>query len=166
MIIISDTTPLIAFLRVNRLDILGRMFGTVVIPQKVLDEIHGKPEQDCEAKIIRECSFIEVVPVSNQQAVSILMLSSNLDGGESEAIVLTKELEATTLLIDERKGRKIAESLGLNIMGTVGVLINGSLNGILSPVNAIDLIDQMRSSGIRISEKVYLQAVQRLMGLK
>jgi len=162
MIIVSDTTPIISLLRVNRLDLLEKLFGKVIIPQMVHTELTLNPLHQKEMETIESCQFLEVRPVHNQQAVKILMRATNLDIGESEAIVLTEEMSAQTILIDEKKGRRIAESMGLEIMGTVGILINAYHERFVSQHEAINCLDTMRLMGIRISDSIYFRAVKIL----
>ena len=96
MIVVSDTTPLISLLKINRTDLLEKLFGDVLIPQAVFDE-----RFQLEADQIRQKKFIVVKPVNNPESVSILKRATGLDQGESEAIVLTDELKADLLLMDE-----------------------------------------------------------------
>ena len=56
MIVVSDTTPIISFLKINRLDILEKLFGEVLLPEAVYDELTSnqvfldEAEQDISAK--------------------------------------------------------------------------------------------------------------------
>ena len=101
MIVVSDTTPLISLLKINRIDLLEKLFGDVLIPQAVFDELTADERFQLEANRIRQTKFIAVKPVNNPESASILKRATGLDQGESEAIVLTDELKADLLLMDE-----------------------------------------------------------------
>ncbi|MDP4709712.1 MAG: DUF3368 domain-containing protein [Saprospiraceae bacterium] len=79
-----------------------------------------------------------------------------LDPGEAEAIILAKETQATFLVIDERKGRKLAEAHGLRIIGLLGVLIQAKKKGYIDLLRPIldTLIDQI---GFRVSQQLYVR---------
>lgn len=105
MIVVSDTTPLISLLKIERLDLLEKLFGEVMIPQAVYDELTVDERFKLEAIQIRQKDFIKVKTINNSESASILKRATGLDQGESEAIVLTDELKADILLMDEAKGR-------------------------------------------------------------
>ena len=89
MIVVSDTTPLISLLKINRIDLLEKLFGDVLIPQAVFDELTVNERFRLEADEIRQKKFIVVKPVNNPESASILKRAAGLDQGESEAIVLS-----------------------------------------------------------------------------
>ena len=93
MIVVSDTTPLISLLKINRLDLLEKLFGEVFIPQAVFNELTADERFQLEADQIRQKKFISIKPVNVPQSVNILKRATGLDLGESEAIVLTDELK-------------------------------------------------------------------------
>ena len=108
MIIVSDTSPLVCLLHLNKINLLRDLFANVIIPASVFNELTN-------AKIIDQTflqanSFIQVKIPYNKKEVEELMVL--LDEGESEAIVLSKELKTDLLLIDEAPGREIASKYG------------------------------------------------------
>ena len=101
MIVVSDTTPLISLLKINRIDLMEKLFGAVMIPTAVFDELTADKRFQLEANQITQTKFIVVKPVTNPESASVLKRATGLDQVESEAIVLTDELKADLLLMDE-----------------------------------------------------------------
>ena len=81
MIVVSDTTPLISLLKINRIDLLEKLFGDVLIPQAVFDELTADERFQLEANRIRQTKFIIVKPVNNPESASILKRATGLDQG-------------------------------------------------------------------------------------
>jgi predicted nucleic acid-binding protein len=155
MIIVSDTTPISELAKVDHLDLLPKLFGKVVIPQGVFDEL--QVGEHPAAKLVHDLSWLEVVTVNNQQLVRELQQSFKLDLGESEAIALAEEIRASQLLIDERAARKVAMARKLPLIGTVGILLLAKRRGLLDSVK--DVLDEMKAQGMRISDRLYVQVL-------
>ena len=162
MIVVSDTTPIISLLKINRLNLLEKSFGKVLIPNAVYEELTADIRFIEEAKIIKNAPCIKFVPVLNSEAVRILRMATGLDQGESEAIVLTDERKADILLMDEAKGRAISEKMGISIMGTIGLLISAYEDHFISSEEARRCIDDLQRSGRHIGEHHYQMLLDRL----
>lgn len=162
MIVVSDTTPLISLLKINRLDLLKKLFGDVLIPQAVFDELTDDERFRLEADQIREKKFIVVKPVNNPESTNILKRATGLDQGESEAIVLTDELKADLLLMDEAKGRNISAQMGLRIMGTIGILMAAYEEDELSSDEVRECIAGLQHAGRHIGQMHYQMLLSRL----
>ena len=162
MIVVSDTTPLISLLKINRLDLLKKLFGDVLIPQAVFDELTDDERFRLEADQIREKKFIVVKPVNNPESTNILKRATGLDQGESEAIVLTDELKADLLLMDEAKGRNISAQMGLRIMGTIGILMAAYEEDELSSDEVRECIAGLQHAGRHIGQRHYQLLLSRL----
>ena len=162
MIVVSDTTPLISLLKINSLNILEKLFGKVLIPQAVFDELTVDERFKLEAEQIMSNKFVSVKPVSNVASVSILKRATGLDQGESEAIVLTDELKADLLLMDEAKGRNVSAQMGLRIMGTIGILMAAYEEDELSSDEVRECIAGLQHAGRHIGQRHYQMLLSRL----
>ena len=156
MLIVSDTSPVTNLIRLGQLDILELLFKEVIIPEKVYDELSNYEHQKEE---IDKRVWIVVRTVTDFEKVK--KLQNLLDLGEAEAIILAKEMNADFLIIDERKGRKVAEGYGLRIIGLLGVLIRGKKKGHLRELKPI--LDKLTNEiGFRISKKLYDRVLEEV----
>ena len=162
MIVVSDTTPLISLLKINRLDLLQELFGEVLIPQAVFDELTADERFDLEASQIRQKKFISVKSVNVPESVSVLKRATGLDQGESEAIVLTDELKADLLLMDEAKGRNVSAQMGIRIMGTIGILMAAYEEQEMTSDEVRECIDGLQRAGRHIGQRHYQMLLSRL----
>lgn len=158
MIVVSDTTPLIALMKASHLELLQKLFGKILLPQAVFDELTSNVKFQEEAKIIKSCEFLQVVASPDKKTVDILRRATGLDLGESEAIVYAENSKADILLMDERKGRNVAAAMGLPIMGSIGVLTEAHASGLLTAADFRASLEKMQDAGIRLSERL-LQTV-------
>lgn len=149
-IIVSNTGPLIALSLVERLDILRRIFSRVVISQAVHEEILEGAQKGVGIKAYLRADWIEVHNVTAPQDV---LLRNVLDSGEASVVQLSREIGSDYLLIDERKGRKIARSIyGIRVVGTARIIVEARKRGLVS--DARKLINDMRAGGYWIHEDI------------
>jgi len=127
MIVVSDTSSVSALLRIGHADLLQRLYGEVLIPEAVRDEL---------------LVFFTTVPeffhcrrVSDAGEVS--RLCCELDLGEAEAIALARETRADVLLVDELDGRRIAKREGIPIIGLMGVLATAKIKGLVVSIRPL-----------------------------
>lgn len=111
---------------------LPSLYSTVIVPEKVYDElIEGLRSKNLKPDL----PWLVVRQVSSTSDVKNLLLS--LDEGEAQAIVLSQELKADLLLIDEQAGRQIARNLGLRTTGLLGVLIEAKSKSLIPAIRPI-----------------------------
>jgi predicted nucleic acid-binding protein len=142
--IISDATTLIILFDLKRVDILSNLFDKILIPQTVYHELSAKKE-------IILPGFIKVVTVNESDTLKLL--KNLLDDGESEAIALAIE-KKSRLIIDEKKGRKIAMKQGLKIIGLLGIVYLNIKNKYISQKDAKLFLDDALVHGYRINVKL------------
>ncbi len=159
MIVVANAGPLIALAEIGRFDLLKSLYRQIRIPPAVRDEVVVSQEGRPGAKEVSTAGWVRVERARDITAIQILR--ERLDRGESEAIVLAIELSADLLLIDEARGRRIAEARGLNKTGTLGTLIMAKKRGLISSITP--LLDELLARGFRLHKDLY-QAVRALAG--
>ena len=164
MIVVSDSTPLITLMKAERLDVLQGLFGEVLIPEAVFNELTTNTDFTEEADLVKNSSFIKVVSVNDDKAVSLLRRATGLDLGESEAIVYADNNKADILLMDEVAGRRVATDMGFVIMGSIGVLIAAFKRGILSQADAKEALEKIKKANRHISSKLLQDAIEVIEG--
>jgi hypothetical protein len=149
MIVVSDTSPLTALLTIGEAGLLSRLFGDVIIPEEVRNEL-ARSHSSLPL-------WIRVEPVKNLAEAA--RLSQIVDRGEAEAIELAKELHADRLLIDERKGRRVAMQEGVPVIGLVGTVILAKRRQMIH--SARTLLQRLeQESGFYLSAAVRYQALR------
>lgn len=158
--IISNATPLIAFARIRQLPLFEKVVRKIIIPQAVADEILTHTTSPYSGNItVSQEPWIHIQPIQSETQVQLLL--PTLDRGEAEVITLALECHAMTVLIDELTGRKVAESLGLAVSGSVGILIRAKQMGEIAAVKPY--LDEMVRRGVRYSQR-FISAILRRMG--
>jgi hypothetical protein len=149
MIVVSDTSPITALLSVGEERLLPALFAEVVIPEAVRDELLR-----CHSTLPE---WLRVKPVTNRDEA--LRFRQIVDPGEAEAIELAKELHADRLLIDERKGRRLAQQEGVSVIGLVGVVLLAKTNGLIP--SARDLLQRLeQEAGMYLADDIREQAAR------
>ncbi len=143
--VISNSTPIIALCAIDQLDILKKMYGEIIVPSAVRDEVNSKEN------IIKDNSFFKVIKIKNNEAKKLFKMS--LHPGEVEVLILANEIKSDLCIIDDLLARKYANYLAIKITGTLGVLIKAKQNGIIEKIKP--LLDELIKNGIFISKELY-----------
>ncbi|NES71967.1 MAG: DUF3368 domain-containing protein [Okeania sp. SIO2D1] len=158
MIVVSDTSPITNLSAVGALELLHQLYDRVIIPQAVYDEMASLGYQVPGTVEVQTLDWIENRTVENRQGVEELQI--DLDMGEAEAIILALELDADLLLLDERRGRRVALELGVKkISGLLAVLQEAKRKGLILEIKPI--LDRLISeNNFRISVSLYNRVLQ------
>ncbi len=159
MIVVSDTSPINNLAAINQLHLLQQLYGTVIIPEAVYQELTNPDFPVAGAKEVQTFTWIQIRAVEDRTMLKAL--SSELDPGEAEAVVLALEMKAEQVLIDERRGRMIAARLNLHYTGILGVLVEAKSQGFISTVKPL-LDDLINKAGFWVAEPLY-KSVLRLV---
>ena len=155
MIIISDTTPILSLVKIQKLELLEQLYKEIIVPHAVYKELVDNPNYRIEADEIRNAEYIVPKAVENRTSVDLLMRATGLDAGESEAIIMADDLHADMLIIDEAKGRSVAMQMGLSITGTIGILMDAFHHELLSKEDILTCITLLKNNRRFISDALY-----------
>ncbi len=144
-IIISDTSCLIALSKIEKLDLLKDLYNEIIITSDVYQEFGGSLPD-----------WIIITEVKDKQKQKDL--EERLDKGEASSIALALEIDNATLIIDEIKGRKIAQSFNINIIGTIGIILLADKKGLISDVTS--LILRLVNKGFRLSDNLIYKIIE------
>ena len=148
--VVVNTTPLIALSHVNQLDVLKRLYGEIIIPEAVYRELSIKIESICKKAVDNSLEWIRIKSINNEKAKA--MYKTQLHAGEVEVMILSKEIAADVVIIDDGNAKKHAKYLGLPVTGTLGVLIKAKREGYINELKPI--FSQMVEKGIYISQSL------------
>ena len=144
IIIISDTSCLIALTNAHKLDIVYKTYKNVQVTPEV------KKEYEEKGDILP--SWINVKEPNNTEWVN--KLKAEFGSGESEAIVLAKETENGLLVLDDSRARNYAADIGIKVTGTMGIIDEARKRDIITIDEAIDTLTIMKNNGFRVSDKL------------
>ncbi len=157
MSVVSNTSPIINLAAVGELNLLRQLYGNIVIPQAVYQEILHLGIEAPGAREVKNLSWITRHTVQNQ--VLLISLKWQLDAGEAEAIVCALETGANLLLIDERRGNRVASDFDVPCTGILGVLLEAKHRNLLSAVQPV--MDQLiRRAGFWLADDLYRHILQ------
>jgi predicted nucleic acid-binding protein len=154
VIVVADAGPLHYLILLGRTDLLETLFGEVIIPRAVGQELeHPNAPAEVRKWLGSPPSWARVVAAASTES------SLPLGSGEREAIAVALELKADLLLMDDRKGRRIAREQGIPVAGTLGVLRAAYERGL---IELSDAITRLVRHGFRLSDRLARQILRDL----
>ncbi len=158
--VIANTTPLIALADIGHLDLLQKLYGEIMIPRAVLDEIKSEPAKSIVRAALKTAvkmtaennsvTWINVCSISDVNAKRLYR--AKLHAGEVEVMILAEEQNADLVLMDDNAAKKTAKFMGLKVTGTLGVLLRAKREGHIKEVQP--LMKRLIETGMFISENI------------
>lgn len=147
MLVIADSSALIALAACEGLNILLQVYDDVKAPQSVFDEVvvSGKPHASTLETFLEK----RIVKVDTS---SLILSTGGLGQGELEAMALYKQLSADALLIDDHRAKAIAEFNEIHCIGTLGLLLLAKENQEITSI--APYIEKLRISSLHFSEEL------------
>lgn len=152
MIVVCDASPLISLSAIGQFELLHQLYGKIYIPDAVRAEVLGAGPERPGSRELREADWVHARTVENDFLVRAL--EGELDQGEAQAVALAVEIKADLLLVDERRGRRVAQRFGIKVIGILGILVEAKKRGLI-PVVRPALDDLLNQAGFRIAPALY-----------
>jgi predicted nucleic acid-binding protein len=155
MLVVSNTSPISYLVVIEQIELLPRLFGYILIPETVWDELASpKAPLVVQKWIASPPTWLTVHSISTQPDSELL----KLDAGECAAILLAESLKADLILLDDLAARRLAVSRGLAITGILGILDRAATE------NWIDLtlaIERLQQTNFRTSTAIVQDLLQK-----
>jgi len=154
-IVVCDTSPLLHLIEANLIDLLD-LAGEIIIPSAVTEEFKRN------ASDMKLPDWVTVKELEQPYQKKALDWRKQVDEGEAAAIALTMQLQADWLLTDDAIARQLGESLGLEIHGSIGLLLWAVAVGYIKiETEAIESLNALAGSSLWISDRVVNQCKKR-----
>ena len=149
-VLVTNTTPLIALVAATgNLEVLRFLYARVVVPLEVAEEVRAGGNQSFGLDVFNGAEWLDV------QAEEVALqpfLKNSLDRGESSVIQTAMNLGLSLTCIDETAGRRVARLCGLEVTGSVGILLKAKRLGF--EVSIAQALERMQAQGIWLSDRV------------
>jgi hypothetical protein len=155
MLLIADSSALVALSIMDSLTTLDRLFGRVLVPEAVYRELSSDDSLP-EAESLTQYLQDKRCPIASESG--IVLLDAYGDMGEIEAMYLYKQLKADRLLIDDARGRKVAQLNNIAVIGSIGVLLLAKQRGVIELIKPS--LDRLEGSAVYISSRLIEQALE------
>lgn len=155
MVVVSNTSPICYLLLIRCVDVLPALFGQIILPQAVRDEMvsEGAPAE-LQRWLEQPPAWLHIQSVATKPDAEL----DQLHAGEREAIVLAEQLGADVILLDEKAARQVAADRGLHVTGLLGILDEAATRGLIDLPAAIE---RLRQTTFRASPRLLKWVLDR-----
>jgi predicted nucleic acid-binding protein len=157
MKVVVNSSPLISLSLIGQLELLPKLYDEIIVPKSVYNEVVVKGKGKAGSEELGSIHHFTVLETENKVLKDSIMLE--LDEGEAEVITIAKEKGIQNVIIDEFAGRQYASLLGLNVTGTLGILLIGKNLGFIGEVKP--LMDMMLKHNRFINRGLYLAVLKK-----
>lgn len=154
-VVIVNTSPLFYLHRLGCLNILEKLYGEIVIPGAVVDELNEGKKVGEDVPEITNYKWIKVKDVTIPAFIKII---SDLGQGEAEVLALACEEKEPLVIIDDEIARKIAKLQGIKLTGTAGVLLKAKTNNYIPEIKPV--LEKLREVGFYLSDRVIAEVLK------
>ena len=140
---------LIGLAKIGRLNLLKKLYKNIYIPWGVYEEVVVRGGKRPGVEEIDQAEWIRKIKVKDRTAVNLLV--SEFGQGESEVLVLGKEIKADWLILDDARARTAAISAGYRVIGLAGILLLAKQRNLIEDIKP--LFDELVDKNFRLSDK-------------
>ncbi len=157
-IVMANTSPIFYLHRLDCLDILRKLYGRIIIPQAVVNELEAGKRVGEDVPEIKDYEWIIVKEVNVPSFISII---TDLGQGEAEVLALACEEKDTLVIIDDALARRIAKLRGLRLTGTAGVFLKAKAKNHITEIKPF--LSKMKDVGFYLTNNL-ISEILRIAG--
>ena len=154
---VVNASPLICLSRAGLTDLLRQASDTVIVPAAVAREVLARGPRDVTADVLRNSPWLKQV---DDAVIPANVLAWDLGNGESSVLAWAMAHPGACAIIDDLQGRRCAESLGIRLRGTVGLVLRARRAGLIESAHAA--LDRLRSAGMYLSERICAEVLKEV----
>jgi len=165
MNVVSNTTPISELYKIDHLELLALVYGQILIPEAVAQELASTRTWAGLSQVAEQTPWISVLTLTDAEAPQRLRSRySGVHEGEAATMVLAREIQASRIILDDKRARQVAHGEGLPVIGTVGVVLLAHRLGCLSALQGQRILEHLYQGTAYISEGLYRDALRQLLG--
>lgn len=149
--IVCDTTVLLYLGRISQANLLSELFTPIYVPEPVMLELDMGRLLRYDTIDLRNLAW--VTPVSVPQAMIDALPPNRLGSGERAVVAYARSQDSNVVGLDDLQARQLAESVGLKVVGTLGILLRAKQAGLISTVQP--LLEEVIVQGFHLNPELY-----------
>lgn len=154
---VVNASPLILLGKIGRVALLGELSDELIVPGVVAHEVGAKPDGE---RIVSEIASLVGTRIEEDITTSPEIAAWNLGRGESQVLALAATHPGSRAVLDDLEARRCAQSLGLSLIGTLGVVLRAKRKGVIE--RARPVIEHLRRVGLYASDSLVERALAHL----
>lgn len=165
--VVSNASPLIYAAKIGFLEALRKLYGKILLPPAVYNEVveKGVERKAADALIIEEAvmkGYLQVVALNERAKAEIKILTKmqDISVGEAEAIALAKQVKAELLIIDERSGTIVARVWGIKTVGLLGIIIEAMHQSVITFKELKMYYNRLIETEFRLKHRDYVKVMK------
>jgi uncharacterized protein len=155
--IICNTSPLQYLHQIGALEILHTLAGRITVPLAVVEELAAGKRLGIE---LPDVSGLDWVKICRPASVAVLPLVSELGPGETEVLMLAIESPGAVVILDDSLARRVAETIGIKLTGTLGILRDAKKTGLIQSVGP--LLNRLQERGFRLAPQTKISILRQV----
>jgi len=157
-IIVADASPLIGLAKLKQLDLLKALFSVLHVPEAVYFEVINDQSRP-DARLLKPFLDTHAKLHADIESTFTIEISPVLDIGEIQALALAQDL-GCGVMMDELRGRKVAQRYEIKTVGVLGILMQGKVQGLIPEI--LPLIEQLQADNYRLSARLVDSVLERM----
>jgi predicted nucleic acid-binding protein len=149
---ITNTSPLLYLYRIGKIGVFPQIFEEVLVAPAVVAEFAEGRAKGYDVPTPQSYGWLQIM---SPQFTPSEWLASDLGKGELETMSLALEHPGRVVVLDDALARRIAQAAGLEVWGTLRVLLEAKHQGLIPQMAPV--VDALRKSGMWISEEIRLR---------